>query len=79
MSGGTRETGGTGKPWTAEEARKAWAELLNLAQWQGEHVTITRSNKRAAMLVPPDWYDRAKAALAAQDATSPAKAPTKRQ
>lgn len=51
----------------AEDGRKDWAELLNATQWQGKHVTITRSGRRAAVLVPPDWYDRAHAALADHD------------
>lgn len=41
----------------AEEARKLFADLLNAAQWEGKHVTITRNGRRAAMLVPVAWYD----------------------
>jgi prevent-host-death family protein len=78
MSGEPKESGGTGETvdaWTAEAARKQWAELLSKVQYAGERIPITRSGKRAAIVVPPDWHDRAEAALAAQDAAAK---PTKR-
>jgi prevent-host-death family protein len=68
MAGSPGETGGTGdKPWTAEDARKKWAELLSQTQYAGKHIPITRSGKRAAILVPPDWYDRAVASIGDHD------------
>lgn len=48
---------------TAEDARKKWAELIGRAQHAGRHTTITRSGKRAAIVVDPAWYDRAVAAI----------------
>lgn len=50
----------------AEDARKMWAALLSAAQWQSRHTVITRSGKRAAVVVPPDWYDRAAKLMAAE-------------
>ena len=47
-----------------EQARKEFADLLDGSQHKGEHTEITRRNKRAGILVPPDWYDAAVAALA---------------
>lgn len=41
----------------AEDARKNFADLLNGVQWQGEHVTITRHGRPAAVVVPIDWYE----------------------
>jgi prevent-host-death family protein len=73
MTGKAREPDGSEDTWTAEKARTAWADLLSKVQYGARHITITRSGKRAALLVPPEWYDRAAAALAAHDAR-----PTKR-
>jgi prevent-host-death family protein len=50
-----------------QEAREQFAQLLNATQWQGKHVAITRHGRRAAVLVPPDWYDEAIEAIADQD------------
>ena len=55
----------------AEDARKAWAALLNGAQWQGQNTTITRSGKRAAVLVSPEWYDQAVALMAESPGARP--------
>lgn len=49
-----------------QEAREQFAQLLNGTQWQDKHIAITRHGKTAAVLVPPDWYERAKEALEAQ-------------
>lgn len=46
-----------------QEAREQFAQLLNGTQWQGKHIAITRHGKTAAILVPPDWYEEAQAAL----------------
>lgn len=56
-------TDGTDDVFTAEDARKKWAELIGRAQHAGRHTTITRSGKRAAIVVDPAWYDRAVAAI----------------
>lgn len=47
-----------------EQARKEFADLLDGSQHKGEHTEITRRGKRSGVLVPPDWYDTAVAALA---------------
>ncbi|MGW3427915.1 type II toxin-antitoxin system prevent-host-death family antitoxin [Streptomyces melanosporofaciens] len=46
-----------------QDAREQFADLLNATQWQGKHVAITRHGKTAGVLVPADWYERARAAL----------------
>lgn len=46
-----------------EQARKEFADLLDGTQHKGEHTEITRRSKRSGVLVPPDWYDAATAAL----------------
>lgn len=48
----------------AEQVRKEFADLLDGSQHKGEHSEITRRGKRSGVLVPPDWYDAAVAALA---------------
>lgn len=60
---------GTTRSVSAEEARKTLADLLNGTQFQGEHVRVTRHGRTAGVLVPPDWYERATAALAEQGET----------
>ncbi|MDH6116877.1 prevent-host-death family protein [Kitasatospora sp. GAS204A] len=47
-----------------EEARKKLGDLLNAAQFAGQHTAITRHGKTAALLVPVDWYESAQRALA---------------
>ena len=47
-----------------ERARKEFADLLDGTQHKGEFVEITRRNKPAGVIVPPDWFDAAVAALA---------------
>lgn len=47
-----------------EEARKKLGDLLNAAQFAGDHTEITRHGKTAGYLVPGDWYDAATSALA---------------
>jgi hypothetical protein len=68
MTDRTHGTTGTDDSMKAEDARKMWASLLSATQWQGKHMTITRSGKRAGVLVPPGWYDRAVALMAKDDA-----------
>jgi prevent-host-death family protein len=46
-----------------QEAREQFAQLLNGTQWQSKHIAITRHGRTAAVLVPPDWYERAVRAL----------------
>lgn len=51
----------------SEEIRRRLRPLLNAVEVAGEHVTILRYDKPAAVLVPVDWYERAKACLAFSD------------
>lgn len=46
-----------------ERARKEFADLLDGTQHKGEFVEITRRGKSAGVLVPPDWYETAVAAI----------------
>lgn len=39
-----------------EMARKKIADLLDGTQFRGEHAEITRRDKPAGYLVPPEWY-----------------------
>lgn len=39
-----------------ETARKKIADILDGTQFRGEHAEITRRDKSAAYLVPPEWY-----------------------
>jgi prevent-host-death family protein len=45
---------------TAAETRKQLAHLLDDAVFNGEHIEITRHGTPVAVLVPVDWYERAK-------------------
>ena len=47
-----------------EMARKKIADILDGTQFRSEHAEITRRDKRAGYLVPPEWYDEATEALA---------------
>ncbi|MBE4735718.1 type II toxin-antitoxin system Phd/YefM family antitoxin [Streptomyces caniscabiei] len=47
-----------------ETARKKIADILDGTQFRGETAEITRRDKRAGYLVPPEWYDEAIEALA---------------
>lgn len=47
-----------------ETARKKIADILDGTQFRSEHAEITRRDKRAGYLVPPEWYDEAIEALA---------------
>jgi prevent-host-death family protein len=47
----------------SDEARRDFRELLNAVEHNGEHVTVTRYNKPAAVVVPAAWYEQARQAL----------------
>lgn len=47
-----------------ETARKKIADILDGTQFRGEIAEITRRDKRAGYLIPPEWYDEAVEALA---------------
>jgi prevent-host-death family protein len=46
---------------SSDDARRNWRELLNAVEQGGEHVTILRWGKPAAVVVPADWHDQATA------------------
>lgn len=45
------------------EARDNFRDLLNDVEHHGEHITILRYNTPAAVIVPAEWYEQARAAL----------------
>lgn len=47
-----------------EQARKEFADLLDGSQHKGEFAEITRRGKPAGVVVPPDWFTTAVAAIA---------------
>jgi antitoxin (DNA-binding transcriptional repressor) of toxin-antitoxin stability system len=47
------------KEYRSDEARRAFREILNEVEHQGEHVEILRYYTPAAMLVPMEWYEKA--------------------
>jgi prevent-host-death family protein len=47
----------------SEEIRRRLRPLLNSVEHDGEHVTILRYDTPAAVIVPREWYDRAREAL----------------
>lgn len=49
----------------SDEARRNFRGLLNEVEHNGVHVTILRWNVPAAVVVPADWYEEAKAQIAA--------------
>jgi prevent-host-death family protein len=53
-----------GESMTQAQARLRFSDVLDATQFGGQSVTITRRGKTAGVLVPPDWYDAAVAALA---------------
>lgn len=46
------------------EARANLTEVIAKVRLLGERVVLTRRDKPQAVLVSPDWYERAKKALA---------------
>ncbi len=44
------------------QARTGFRDVLDDVM-RGEHVTISRWNRPAAVMVPPDWWQRARQAL----------------
>lgn len=49
--------------WQSDEARARWRTLLDHVEHDGEHITIARWNKPAAVIVPVAWYEQAQATL----------------
>lgn len=48
----------------SDELRTGLRAILNEVEHQGEHVTILRYDIPAAVMVPVEWYQQAKTALA---------------
>lgn len=46
-----------------DEMRRNLRELLTEVERDGVHVTIARYNIPAAVMVPVDWYEQAKALI----------------
>jgi prevent-host-death family protein len=46
-----------------EQARKEFADLLDGTQHKGEFVEITRRGRSASVMVPPEWFEVAVAAI----------------
>lgn len=44
-----------------DEMRRNLRELLTEVERDGAHITITRYETPAAVMVPVDWYEQAKA------------------
>jgi prevent-host-death family protein len=53
----------------SEEARRTFRDLLDDAH-DGEFTEISRHAKPVAVVVPPEWFERAIAALAGSDGRS---------
>jgi prevent-host-death family protein len=51
---------------STQDARRDLAALTDDVL-RGEHVELTRYGRPVAMLVPMEWYERAKAALAREE------------
>lgn len=47
----------------SDDARRDFRALLNDVEHQGEHVTIMRYQTPAAVVVPVEWYEKARAAV----------------
>jgi prevent-host-death family protein len=48
----------------SDDARRKLRELLNAVEHDEEHVTILRYDTPAAVMVPVEWYEQAKRAIA---------------
>lgn len=53
-----------GQSMTQAQARLRFSDVLDVTQFSGGCIEITRRGKRSGILVPPDWYDAAVNALA---------------
>jgi len=52
---------------TTQDARREFAALLEDVL-RGQHIKITRYERPLAVMVPVEWYEQAKSALAASSA-----------
>ena len=46
-----------------EQARHQLGEIVDRARYTGEATLLTRQGKPAAIVVPVDWYEQAKALI----------------
>jgi antitoxin (DNA-binding transcriptional repressor) of toxin-antitoxin stability system len=47
----------------SDEARRSLRVILNEVEHQGEHYEVLRYQTAAAVIVPVEWYENARAAL----------------
>ena len=47
----------------SDHAKRHMRDLLNDVEHEGEHIYLLRYDKPAAVVVPVDWYENAKALL----------------
>ena len=50
---------------TPDDVRRGFRELLNEVEHDNEHVTIMRYDTPSVVVVPVEWYEQAKAQIAA--------------
>lgn len=48
----------------SDEVRRRFRELLDAVEHKGEHVIVQRYTRPVAVIVPIDWYEQARQALA---------------
>jgi prevent-host-death family protein len=48
---------------TPDGIRRGFRELLNLVEHDGAHLTVVRYGEPAAVIVPVEWYEKAKRKL----------------
>jgi prevent-host-death family protein len=51
----------------SDDARRKLRDLLNEVEHHDVHITILRYDKPAAVMVSPEWYEQAKALMAAAE------------
>ncbi|NED31079.1 type II toxin-antitoxin system prevent-host-death family antitoxin [Streptomyces sp. SID8499] len=49
---------------TQAQVRLRFSDVLDATQFHGQPIEVTRRSKPAGVIVPPDWFDAAVAALA---------------
>jgi len=52
----------------SDEARRNLRQLLDEVEHNGGHITILRYDRPGAVIVPIDWYEQARALIAASAA-----------
>lgn len=53
---------------SSDDVRRNWRQMLTDIEEHGEHVGVVRYKHLAAVVVPADWYEQARSALAANRA-----------